>query len=326
MTHVSLSSSPQHKAVCVTGGAGFIGTWLVRGLLESGHRVVVLDDLSNATRAPEPTAGLRFVRGSVLDESAVDEATRGAGLLIHLAGVVGMRLATAERKRAYQVAVEGTEILLDRTPGIPALLMSSSAVYGITDDAAVDESMAGPLARTLAYDGGHYGYACGKWRMEEIGRAAVRPILSVRPFNVVGPGQMSTWGMVIPSFVKQAQSAQALTVYDDGLQSRSFACVTVFVDSLLRAIANPLAWRLPDRALNIGVSTPTTILDLAKLILQRSGSKSGISHVPYASVFENRTDLRGRVPDTSRLHSLIGPIGWPPISKIVDDVLAEAGR
>ncbi len=312
--------------VCVTGGAGFIGRWLVRALLARGDEVTVLDDLSNGGIAPPQTRGLRFVHGSVLDPTAIDAATRGADMLIHLAGVVGMRLARAERQRALRVSVEGTELLLARMPTIPAVLTSSSAVYGLNSATAFEESVGSAEERTLEYDGGLVGYATGKWRMEAIGRRADRPILCVRPFNIVGPGQSSAWGMVLPSFLERACAGEELTVYDDGRQSRCFGFVGTFVDTPMRAMAVPAAWELPDRALNIGSATRTSILDLASLVLARTGSTSTIAHLPYESAFPGCRDLAARIPDTARLESLIGPVAWPSIEEIVDIVVEEKRR
>lgn len=309
------------KSVCVTGGAGFIGSWVVNRLLSLGHVVTVLDDLSSAGRPPPRTEGLRFVHGSVLEPAAIDDATRGADMLIHLAGIVGMRLAKAERQRALRVSVEGTELLLARTPAIPVVLASSSAVYGLTAVLAAAEYMGGPEERALEYDGGQVGYATGKWRMEELGRRAARPVMCVRPFNVVGPGQISTWGMVVPSFVERARAGSELIVYNDGRQSRSFSFVGTFVDALLRAMSIPEAWSLPDRALNIGAPTATSIIDLARLVITRTESTSSIVHMPYEVVFPNCRDLAARTPDTTRLTSLIGSVEWPSLERIVDIVI-----
>jgi len=307
--------------VCVTGGAGFIGSWLVSKLIALGHKVVVLDALSSGVPAPQLAPGLQFVQGSVLDPRAVDEATRGADVLMHLAGIVGMRLARAERQRALEVSVEGTETLLSHSPAIPTVLLSSSAVYGVNSSRVSNEFMGGCEDKALVYDGGLAGYATGKCRMEVLGRRADRPVIIVRPFNVVGPGQVSTWGMVLPSFVERACANEELIVYNDGQQTRSFSFVGTFVDALLHAMSIPAAWQLSDRALNIGAPTETSILDLARLVIARAKSRSTIVHVPYESVFPHSRDVAARTPDTARLTSLIGPINWPSIEQIVDMVI-----
>src|SRR5580693_425594 len=140
MSHASVAAVLTGRmTICVTGGAGFIGSWLVKRLLSLDNEVIVLDDLSSNGRAPPPVRGLRFVHGSVLDPAAIDDATCGADLLIHLAGIVGMRLAKTERQRALSVSVDGTELLLARTPPIPTVLASSSAVYGLIQVSAAEE-------------------------------------------------------------------------------------------------------------------------------------------------------------------------------------------
>ena len=127
--------------------------------------------------------------------------------------------------------------------------------------------------------------------------------------------------MVLPSFVERACANEDLIVYDDGRQSRSFSFVGTFVDVLLRAVSVPAAWDLTDRALNIGAVAATGILDLARLVIRRAESTSSIVHLPYDAVFPNCRDLAARIPDTTRLTSLIGPTEWPSIEQIVASVL-----
>ena len=219
--------------VLVTGGAGFIGHHLVRALLEAGHAVRVLDDLSTGTRANLPQhPNLDFQPGSILDREAVATAARGAGSIVHLAGLVGMRLVTRRPALAYRTTVEGTRNLL-RATRAPIALLSSSAVYGIEAETDTQESLPIHRSAPLAYDGGRPGYATGKWQMERMAQDAARDgrnILVVRPFNVVGHGQRSDSGMVLPRFIELARRGEPLTVYGDGMQTRCFTEVGVFAD------------------------------------------------------------------------------------------------
>ncbi len=208
------------------------------------------------------------MHGSILDPAAIDDATRGADLLIHLAGIVGMRLAKTERQRALSVSVDGTELLLARTPPIPTVLASSSAVYGLIQLSAAEECMGGPDERAMEYDGGVAGYATGKWRMEITPRRSTHLMCGGRSLS--GSGRSAPVGMVLPSFVERARADEELVVHNDGQQSRSFSYVGTFVDALVRAISIPASWELPDRALNVGAPTATSILDLARLVIART--------------------------------------------------------
>jgi UDP-glucose 4-epimerase len=315
----------QGRPVLVTGGAGFIGGHLVRALSASGQPVRVLDDLS--TGRPEPVAslpGVELVRGSVLDPDAVAAAADGTGMVIHLAGVVGMRLAADKAAYAYEVGRTGTANVLRHSGCIPAVLVSSSAVYGLSDGGRpLAEDVGLDRALPLAYDGGSAGYATGKWELERLGVAAAadRPVLVVRPFNVVGPGQRSRYGMVLPTFLRQALSGVPLTVHDDGTQRRCFTGVAEFVRVFRQLISAPEAWRPDGGAYNIGSTIETSIGELAGLVLAATGSTAGLEYVPYAQVFPGRTDVTGRVPSLDRLRDAVGETSWLSAAEIVDGML-----
>lgn len=314
--------TPEAGPVLVTGGCGFLGHHLVARLLNEGYAVTVLDDLSTGvvSNLPEDER-VRFIEGSVLDPAACRKAGQGMSALFHLAGVVGMRLAVGDRDKAYKIAVEGTRNVLEATPGVPAILYSSSAVYGLTSRVAVAESDTPGETGVMAYDGGYRGYATGKWDLEAIGQEAAqeagRSILIVRPFNAVGEGQTGTYGMVVPSFISMARSGEPLTVYDDGGQSRTFSHVGTFVEALIRLVNQPEAWVYPNNVFNIGTSESTTIGELAQIVLDETGSDSDVHYIPYGEIFPGKVDVRARVPDTTRLESLIGSVEWPTIREVV---------
>lgn len=325
-----MSPAPSGR-VLVTGGAGFLGRHLVDRLLAEGAEVVVLDDLSTGT-APAPRAGLSFVHGSVLDPAALQPAARGAGFVFHLAGVVGMRRVAEAGPLAYAVAAEGTRAVLAATARAPAVLFSSSAVYGLSRAAPARET--DPIApeQVLAYDAGVPGYAAGKLELERLGRDAAtrpgggRPVLVLRPFNVVGPGQSPAYGMVLPTFLAAAAAGAPLRLHGDGLQLRSFGAVETFTDVVQRLLACDAAWALAGAPINVGSPRPTSILELARLVLAQTGSSSPLELVPYERDYPGRTDVAARVPDVSRLESLVGPTRWPPLEEVVAQLARASPR
>ena len=316
--------------VLVTGGAGFIGGHLVEHLLERGARVAVLDDLSTGSAANLPRhPRLDLVVGSVLDPAALRGAG-GADLVFHLAAVVGMRLAACHRERAFHLADEGTANVVAASGDARLVLLSSSSVYahGGTTGPTPEDAAASP-EELLALDGGAPGYATGKWRMEEHGRAAAaagRGVLVVRPFNVVGPRQTGRYGMVLPTLVRRALHGEALTVFDDGEQSRCFSHVRTFVRRLAALAAHEESWRPGGLTVNVGSDRPTRIGELSRIVLQETRSRSPVVYVGYDHVFPGRRDVRARVPDTSRCDALVGAEPWPDTRDIVRDVVTWTRR
>jgi UDP-glucose 4-epimerase len=315
--------------VLVTGGAGFIGSHLVEALLARGARVCVLDDLSTGSRANLPRhPRLSFARGCVTDPAAMG-AVRGADLVFHLAGIVGVRLAARDRERAFRVAEDGTRNLIEASGAARLVLFSSSAVYGHAGAAPVAEEGTAPEDALLDFDGGIPGYASGKWRLEELGRAAAaagREVLLIRPFNVVGPRQTGQYGMVVPRLVDSALHHRPLTVFDQGAQSRCFSEVRSFTRAVVEIADRPRSWAVSGRAVNVGAARPTAIGDLARIVLEETGSASPIEHVPYDRVFPGHRDVAARVPDTTRCRSLIGEVDWPGPRAIVREVVRWAVR
>lgn len=305
----------------VTGGCGFIGSHIVARLLEERDRVSVLDDLStgryeNLPRSPRVT----FHLGSVLDASAVERAAAGADRIIHLASVVGMRLASSCQDIAYRVSVEGASTVLAATGNRPIVIFSSSSVYPEVHERAHHESDPLSTEAALVYDGGQPGYACGKLRLEQLARKESRNgrgVLIVRPFNVIGTRQVSAHGMVLPTFIENARAGWPLRVYDDGEQTRTFGDVTMFADCLYRLMDRDRTWMPPENIFNIGSTESTTINRLADLVRRATRARVPLVYVPYNVVFPGRCDVRSRLPDTTRLETVLGPLEWPSVADIV---------
>jgi UDP-glucose 4-epimerase len=293
----------------------------VARLLGERDHVSVLDDLStgwyeNLPRSPR----LTFHLGSVLDPSAVRRAAAGVDRVFHLASVVGMRLASSRQDLAYRVAVEGTSTVLAATGSRPIVIFSSSSVYPDVHQGAHHESDPLSTEATLVYDGGQPGYACGKLGLEQLAGKESRkgrPVLIVRPFNVVGARQASAYGMVLPTFIENAWAGRPLRVYDDGQQTRTFADITMFVDCLCRLIDRDRAWMPPENTFNIGSTESTTINRLADLVREATGARVPVVYAPYEVDFPGRRDVRSRLPDLTRLETVLGPLEWPSVADIV---------
>lgn len=316
------------KTVLVTGGCGFIGHHLVSSLLREGARVRVLDDLStglleNLPQSPE----VDFIRGSVVSTHDTSRAVDGVHFIFHLASVVGMRMVVERPHDTHAVSEIGTRNVLDcSSADVPVVLFSSSAVYGVAPRNPVSEDDIEGEDPCLGYDMGLRGYAAGKWKLETLGREAIadgRKVLILRPFNVAGVGQSGAYGMVLPRLVQKALKHKPLPVYDDGSQSRCFSEVLTFVDTLLRVARQPEQWASFGSCLNIGSEESTTILDLAKLVLDVTSSESEIEFKPFTEVYPDRKDVRKRIPDTARLRQLLGTVEWPSIRQIVESVVAD---
>ena len=229
---------PYHR-VLVTGGCGFLGGHIVPYLLNRGHKVTVLDDLSTGSLSniPQEHPNLTFVQGSVLNLELIQNHAHNKDLIIHLASTVGMELVYSKPNESYVISKTGTENMLSTPSHIPIVLFSSSAVYGQTSLSQVAEHQSVTLDDALSYDGDVYGYAVGKWELENLGKLAMkkgRQVMIIRPFNVVGTGQSSAYGMVVPNFIKKALHGNPVTIYDDGNQSRSFTCVETFTYCLYK--------------------------------------------------------------------------------------------
>jgi UDP-glucose 4-epimerase len=310
--------------VLITGGAGFIGSHLSDLLIENGHGVHVLDDLSTGQMQNiEHLQGHRdfdCTVASVTDEAAIARLTDEADVVVHLAAAVGVRLIVENPVRAIETNVHCTEIVLahaDRARK-PVLLASTSEVYGKSDALPFKED--GDL-QMGATDKARWAYACSKaideflamayWREREL------PILVARLFNTVGPRQTGRYGMVVPRLVGQALAGEPLTVYGDGTQTRCFCHVADVVQALAALIDQPRAY---GNVFNVGATKEISILDLARRVIAVTGSRSEIRFTPYDTAYgKGFEDMYRRVPDTTKIHALVG---WSP-SRSLEDMIGD---
>jgi len=313
----------------ITGGAGFIGSHLAEALLGRGDHVVALDNLSTGRLANLDAAGthpnFRFIQGSILDSMVVDEAVHECDAVVHLAAAVGVKLIVEQALRSFTTNIQGSETVLEaaRRYRRPVLVASTSEVYGKNNSGPLTETMDRVLGPTSV---ARWSYSTAK-AVEEIlaflyHRERGLPSVVARFFNTVGPRQSPAYGMVIPRLVRQALAGEPITVHGDGQQSRTFCHVSDTVEAVLGLLDEPAAVGEP---FNIGGTREITVLALAELIRERTGSSSPIELIPYEQAYaKGFEDMRRRVPDTTKLRELIGWQARRSLEEILDDVIAES--
>lgn len=269
----------------ITGGAGFIGSHLAEELLRAGHVVTVVDDLSTGRLENiEPLmseARFRYVIDTVLNRRRMVELVEWADVVFHLAAVVGVKLVIENPVRAIETNVRATELVLElaASKGKKVVFTSTSEVYGKTARAPFREDDDLVLGATWR---SRWGYACSKALGEFLALAYWRehgvPVVIARLFNTVGPRQTDRYGMVLPTFVRQALRGEPITVYGDGEQTRSFCWVGDTVRALIALAEHPDA---VGHVFNVGNDEEVRIVDLAHRVKALSGSDSPIVFIPY---------------------------------------------
>jgi UDP-glucose 4-epimerase len=299
------------KSALITGGAGFIGSFLAEDLLNRGYRVFAVDNLSTGSldniEHLQTNRNFTFEVGSIIDEELMEDMVAASDMVFHLAAAVGVKLIIEKPVDTIETNVLGTEIMLHlaNKHDKSILITSTSEVYGKNEKVPFkenDDSVLGPTSRS------RWSYACSKAVDEFLALAYYHekklPVVIVRLFNTIGPRQTGQYGMVVPTFVKQALLGHDITVYSDGKQTRCFTDVRDVTGALIDLINNRKAY---GEVFNIGNNKDISIGKLAETIRKMTGSGSKIVHVPYDKAYEKGfEDMRKRLPDISKAKSLIG--------------------
>ena len=295
----------------ITGGAGFIGSHLCELLAHQGYEVTAIDDLSTGrlenVQHLQPLPNFQFVRESILNHQVLDRMASEADTIIHLAAAVGVMLIVENPVHTIRTNVIGTEAVLTTATryGCKVLIASTSEVYGKgvkVPFCEEDDCLMGPTVNS------RWAYAASKAVDEFMALAYQRqfglPVVVMRFFNTIGPRQTGRYGMVVPRFVRQALQGEALTVYGDGQQSRSFVDVADLVEAVAALAGQPQA---VGEVFNIGASQEISILELAGRVLELTGSASQIRFVPYEEAYApGFEDMQRRVPCVDKLQRLTG--------------------
>ena len=304
----------------ITGGAGFIGSHLADALFEAGHEIVVIDDLS--TGSIDNIAHLKgrprfhYAIESIFNEPVLAELVDGADVVFHLAAAVGVRKIVEEPVQTIETNVYGTELVLKlaNKKKKRVIVASTSEVYGKNAEVPFREDADLVLGPTTKH---RWAYACSKALDEFLALAYWKerklPIVIVRLFNTVGPRQTGRYGMVIPTFVRQALAGAPITVFGDGSQSRSFTAVSDVVRALIALAEEP---RAVGEVFNVGNGREISIMALAEQVKAMTDSRSPIVTVPYDEAYEaGFEDMSRRVPSIEKIRAFTG---WQPEMQLAD--------
>lgn len=312
----------------ITGGAGFIGSHLAETLLAEGHRVTIIDNLSTGRFANiehlvgQP--GFHFAIDSITNETVLDRLASECDTIFNLAAAVGVELIVRQPVHTIETNVMGTEAVLRAARRYRAhvLVASTSEVYGkgsrvpFSED---DDVLIGPTSRN------RWAYAASKMVDEFLALAYHHelglPVTILRYFNTVGPRQTGQYGMVVPRLVGQAVRGEPLTVFGNGQQSRCFCDVQDVVRATILLAQHPQA---VGQVFNIGTTREITIHGLAELVLSvlapdaAGGGHERIQFIPYAEAYApGFEDMQRRVPNTSKVHRLLG---WSPLIPLEETI------
>jgi len=308
----------------ITGGAGFIGSHLSEALLDAGHQVLLLDNLSTGSMENiahlKGRPGFEYFIDSVENEGLLAELIDRSEVVFHFAAAVGVKLIVEQPVYTIETNVHGTEVVLKHANKKKKLVViaSTSEVYGKSEQVPFTEDSDLVLGPTPKH---RWAYACSKAIDEFLALAYWKerklPVIIVRFFNTVGPRQTGQYGMVIPNFVRQALAGEPITVFGDGAQSRSFTHVADVVGALLKLVVEPKAI---GQVINVGNTEEVTIRRLAERVRELTGSSSPIKLVPYDQAYESGfEDMPRRVPDLSKAEKMIG---YKPRHSL-DDILVQ---
>ncbi|CAH0345469.1 NAD-dependent epimerase/dehydratase family protein [Bacillus sp. CECT 9360] len=296
--------------ILVTGGAGFIGSHLVERLLQEGHQVLVLDDLSTGSRDFSnqviSNKNYTFIPGSVNHRKLVEVSMDGCDAVFHLAAMLGVKNTVENPLKVIEGNIDGTRNVLEVAyqKGIKVIFTSTSEVYGKNTVLPFKEDADRVLGATSTH---RWCYATAKALDEHLCFAYKEkglPVTVIRYFNTYGPRQTSSeYGGVVSRFIKAALNHQPIEVYGTGTQSRCFT----FVGDAVSGTTATLSQKANGFIFNIGTDRTITIQELAEMIRRLAGSSSKIIRVPYEEAYgPGYEDMQARMPDLERAKFILG--------------------
>lgn len=285
--------------VLITGGAGFLGRWLVKRYLDEGHQVVAFDDLSNGSEVNiqefKQNDQFSFVKGNILDESTLASVFDGVELCIHAAAQINVQESLDNPKKSVDGNLLGTFLILEqcRKNNVKVVLIGTCMVYDLAGEKAISEGH--PVKPASPY-------AATKLGAEELGLSYFYgyklPVIILRPFNIYGPFQKSNMeGGVVNIFIKRQLDNQDLNIFGDGTQTRDLLYVEDCADFIYTASTDEKA---VGEIINAGTGKDVTINQLAELIVK---DKNRIKHVTH---HHPQSEIQKLQCDSSKAKELLG--------------------
>lgn len=307
----------------ITGGSGFIGSHLAESLISRGDEVVIVDNQSTGSIAnlKNIVAKVEFIYGDILDKSLLEKHVLKSDHIVHLAAALGVLNIVNKPLQSLKINIQGTEKVLELADKFkkPILIASTSEVYGKNNKVPLNEDDDRIIGHPLK---SRWSYSEAKAVDESLAYFYYLenklPIRIVRFFNTVGPRQIGQYGMVVPRFVSAALKNEPIQVYGSGDQIRCFCHISDAIRALLLVIDSNKAI---GQVFNVGNNQQISIMDLAKKVIEITGSKSKINKIPYSEAYpEGFEDMQRRVPDISKIKNILG---WSPeiaLDQIIRDI------
>jgi UDP-glucose 4-epimerase len=310
----------------VTGGAGFIGSHLCEKAVLGGKQVIAVDNLSTGRFQNiahlQSHPNFSFYVGDICDRNFMEQLMLKSRVVIHLAAAVGVKNIIEHPVETLESNITGTQVVLSLAAryNLRTIVASTSEIYGKLGKEIFsegDDSVIGPSNKK------RWGYACSKLVDEFLALSYFEkrglPVTIARLFNTVGPRQTGRYGMVVPTFIRQALSGEPITVFGTGQQSRCFSHVEEIVEAISRLVNN---WKSIGQTINLGNNHPITIMELAQLVKEITESSSEIVTIPYDLAYEEGfEDMAHRKPDISKAQELIGFKPQKSMVEIIKDIL-----
>jgi UDP-glucose 4-epimerase len=310
--------------VFITGGAGFIGSHLCDVLVAEGNEVTILDNLSTGSKKniAQIEGRLSVFEGDIRDQKLVESLVAKSDLVLHMAAALGVNIILDNPIQSISTNFYGSEVVLKSALKFDKriIIASTSEIYGKNNKQPLfetDDRVVGTPQKL------RWTYSDAK-ALEEASAYFLfltqnLKVTTIRFFNTVGPRQSGKYGMVIPRFIDAAIENKPLIIYGDGLQTRVFCHVNDAVRAVLKL---SLEGRAVGEVFNVGGKDEISILNLAKLIIELTNSKSNIIFQSYKELSKKGyEDISRRVPEISKIKNYVG---WEPtldLHSVIDDIL-----
>jgi len=312
------------KKIIVTGGAGFIGSHLVKKLIDNGaEEILVIDDLSTGKAENiKDFEEVEFLNKKIEEIDNLAEVFNNFEFCYHLAAGVGVQYIMENLSKSLLTNIEGTHKVFEacKKNNIPVLITSTSEIYGTSEEKEWSEetkSLIGPTTKL------RWSYAASKMideflALSEFEEGSLNPIV-VRLFNIIGPNQLADYGMVVPKFIDAALKDEPITIHGDGNQSRSFTWVEDVIEYFVK-LAEMKAY---GEIFNIGQTEEISIKDLAELIIRTTDSNSEIVQKTHEEIFGKKfEDPMRRTPNIDKIVKFTGIKPSMGIEDMIKEIVA----